>query len=873
MNRAALQLLLILLLPLVQPIVASNGISTSQSGGSLNVTLALDGTSLSIPLDRLIWVRDLTDTLSGVDLLTNVSWKEVFSDPTIEANISDEGMRVSVEGTGKCVLLSDRVPVTGGRSYYLTSVISPSSGLVGEPAAPNLIVGVRWLDDSGSLITISEFRVRGSAPQGRRFTAEVMAPPKAAYAEAGIVVMSVHERPPVSLSISGVKLISPPGEAEWRPLNLSSVSGYFTAYWNDLHFQLSLERGEAVGMNLTVTNFSPRERAVEVALALPAPGSWSWDDDPIPDDDGPSLVNALYWGYMPVSLYPLAVAGDGSDGLAVSVPLDWPVVFQHFHDRRGFGTSFKLGLTRAGTPHSVASVRVEVFGASSFREAVSEYYSLHSKWFTPGINVTRRMANWPYSRYGIWFSQVNVLTRGEADIAANLRGRGVHIAQYVLPWEFEPSANRSIYEPAPSYWDFVEAVRNLSKVNTTKQGCKARMTLQVGARDENGMLQVARVLRGPKWRPEDWVADMPVNPDPDLPGYNAWNYTMDVVGRALRLLRERNSSLDGVELDNFMERSRGVDLRMEAFRYLRFPLTYDTNTFKPAVHLSSAAVEYLQRLREWMSREIGGTLTGNFVSEGMASFGAIYLDAIPFECSPTGFNWGDGNLTYRRFLAGRKPVIAVLASDLDPRDPGDLELLNEFINLSVFHGFLPTAKWDVVNGKSFEEVLGEKLERTADVVYELLEAGWQPITGVKVEGGVRVERFGSETVYLTVLNPSDSRAGANLTIPDEWNVSSVEVIWGTCDAELSGNVGLSLNLPPKGVAVLKLVRKRSETAFTTAPPGSSTQSASSPTTPSIETETPSHPPERGPPRWISVIPLVAAALVLLLALRRRGTKR
>ncbi len=872
MNRAAFPLLLILLVPLVQPVAASNGTSTSQSGGSPNGTLALDGTPLSIPLDRLVWVRDLTDTLSGVDLLANASWREVFSDPTLKANVSDEGMRISAEGTGKYVLLSDRVPVTAGRSYFLTLVISSSSGLVSEPAAPNLIVGVRWLDSSGSLITISEFRVRGSAPQGRRFTAEIVAPPKAGYAEAGIVVTSIRERPLISFVISEVKLISPPSEVEWHPLNLTTVDDYLTAYWNDLHFQLSIERGEVVGMNLTVTNFSPSHRAVEVALSLPAPKSWSWDDDPLPDDDGPSLTNALYWGYMPVSLSPLAVMGDGSEGVAISVPLDWPVVFQHFHDRRGFGTSFKLGLTPAGTTHSVASASVEIFGARNFREAVDRYYSLHPDWFIPKVDVTRRKANWPYSRYGVWFSQVSALMPRGADIAANLRSKGVHIAQYVLPWEFEPSANRSIDEPAPSYWELVEAARNLSKTNT-RQGFKARMALQVGARDENGVLQVARVLRGPNWRPKEWVASMPANPDPDLPGYNAWNYTMDVVERALRLLRERNSSLDGVELDNFMERSRGVDLTVEAAEYLHFPLTYDTNTFTPAVHLSSAAVEYLKRLREWVSREIGGTLTGNFVSEGMASFGAIYLDALPFECSPEGFNWGEGNLSYRRFLAGSKPVIAVLTSDLDPRDPDDLRLLNEFINLSVFYGFLPTAKWDVVDGKSFEEVLGEKLERTADVVYELLEAGWQPITGVEVEGDVRVERFGSETVYLTVWNPSDSRVGANLTLPEEWNVSSVEVIWGTCDAELRGDMRLNLSLPPGGVAVLRLGKAGPVTTPTSAPAESSTQITPTPTTPRTETKTPAQPPERGLPRWVAVVPLIAAALVLLLALRRRATKR
>ncbi len=845
---------------------------TSLNGGSASIREMLGIATLSIPPDRLIWIRDLTGILNGTDLLSGAEWIEVLSEPGVRVNASDGGMRISVEGVGRSILLSQRVEIEGGRTYYLTLVVSSSSGLVGEPAAPNLIVGVRWFDSSGSLITVDEYRIRGSAPRGRRFTVEVVAPPRARYAEVGLVAASARNRPPVSLTLSEIRLISPPEEAEWHPLNLSRVDGYYVSYWCEMHFQVSITEGMASSsrVNLTVTNFSPSPRAVEVAISLPAPAGWRWEDDPFPDDDGPSVTNALYWGYMPVSLFPLAVMSDGREGLAVAVPLDRPVVFQHFRDSRGFGTSFRLGLTPAGTQHSLASVSLEVFAAASFREAFSRYYSLHPAWFTPRVDMERRDADWPYSRYGVWFSQVNVLTPSSADIAAELRRRGVHIAQYVVPWEFGPSANRTVDEPAPSYWEFLEAVENLSKMKTTKQGYKARMTLQVGARDENGMLQVARVLRGPSWKPREWVASLPVNPDPDLPGYNAWNYTLDVLRRAMSLLGNRGSPLDGVELDSFMERSRGVDLAEGAIGRLRFSLTHDPNTLRPAVHLSSAAVEYLQRLREWVSNEINGTLTGNFVSEGMASFGAIYLDALPFECSPKGFNWGEGNLSYRRFVAGRKPVIAVLTSNLDPRNPEDLRLLDEFINLSVFYGFLPTAKWDVVDGKSFEEVLGEKLEGTADVVYSLVEAGWHPVTGVTVEGDVRVERFGSEIVYLTVWNPSSSRTRANLTLPMEWNVSSVEVVWGTCEAELIGDARLSASLPPGGVAVLRLGRNKPQP---TSPVGSAT-SAPVPASSdgSMSSSAPSQTTQRELPRWIALLPLVAVALLLLLTMRRRAER-
>jgi len=176
-----------------------------------------------------------------------------------------------------------------------------------------------------------------------------------------------------------------------------------------------------------------------------------------------------------------------------------------------------------------------------------------------------------------------------------------------------------------------------------------------------------------------------MNPDPDIPGYNVWNYTMDLMKIALENAGKYGLTIDGIELDNFMGRTGCLDLRREAIEALDWNLVYDPNTFKPAVHLSYAAVEYLARLKMWMKEYMPGTgLTGNFIAEGYTNFGIPYLDALPFECSHKGFNWGDEELLYRRVMSGNRIAIGVATWSIVEKP----ELIEEFIDTLLFYGML-----------------------------------------------------------------------------------------------------------------------------------------------------------------------------------------
>lgn len=838
----------------------------------------------------VVWIRELTDALGGKDLLENASWRTISIDEGFEVAMGEGKFEVKVNASrGKVILLSEMVRVNNLSIYILSTLIESSNGFVGGPASPQLVVGVRWLDEAGSLLRIDEYPVKGSAPQPRRFSAELISPPKATYAEVGFVVTGIRNRPsepPVTLRIRSLKFMEAPEEAKWHPVLLSTADGSsFRGVWRDLLLELQLEEtSNGVRTNLSITNMSPLGRAVEVGVFLPINAEgWTWWGGPRDkaqiggDDELSNVVNSLCsWGYLPISLYPIAAVENGSVGVHVWVPLDRPVIFRTVYKRgMGLGSTFSIGLTPAGTKHSFESFLVGFSPSRGFRDAISSYYEEHEGWFTSRFRVERRRANWPYSRYGVWFAQVSVLTNRSAELAAVMRERGIHVVHYVLPWEFQPKTNRSVDEPPPTYWEIIGAMENMSMAEITqKQFLEARAAVNAAARDENGQVQLARMPKGPNWRPNEWVPSIPLNTDPGLRGYNVWNYTLELLSYAQGLMSERNSSLDGVELDNFMERTRALDHRWEALSSSEYALTYDPNAFRPAVHLAAPAVEYLQELKGWVSSNIGnGTLSGNFISEGPASFGAIYLDALPFECGPKGFNWGDGNLSYRRFLAGRKLVVAVLVDDLDPNDPEDLKLIEEFINASVFYGFLPTAKWNLVNGKSFESVLGEKLEKTADIVYKVNSLGWEPLTLVRSSAEeVWVERFGSGgEIYLTVMNTEERSSEANLTIDLGalgWEaVYSADIAWGSGEVSLtSGSEGkISLRLPAGGVVVLrvgggpKVVQTETERTTTSIP------------IPHTETRTQEKEAKRsGIWRWWPFLVIgVIAAVAIALALRRR----
>ncbi len=200
-------------------------------------------------------------------------------------------------------------------------------------------------------------------------------------------------------------------------------------------------------------------------------------------------------------------------------------------------------------------------------------------------------------------------------------------------------------------------------------------------------------------------------------------------------------------------------------------------------------------------------LTGNFITEGTASFGAIYLDAIPFEANNVrGFNWGDRELLYRRFIAMEKPMIVVhTEAEIDIKDPMHREGVEHFIEECLFYGALAQFRLEHYQNSEFIEAVGELLEREAEISHELMQAGWKPITMARGEpSSIWVERYGDLPVcFFTVYNSGKQETKSSLII--EFEADVVEIWKGKeVSLEKAGNLTkVTFTLSPREIIVLK----------------------------------------------------------------------
>ena len=789
--------------------------------------LSVLGEKIELVNTGILWVREYTRVLGGVNLLK-------FSPKLVKGKcflkISGTSVNISLSESSKAVVKLGECSVEGELLYVFTALSSGWNGFIDAGGGPLAEVWCVWTLSSGKKVYERLLVPSGSTPVPRRYSNFTEAPVDAVKAEVYLVAVSPKTlRASTWIYVESPALIKAPLEAYWRPVMFTQFideDGWkvLIGELDEVVYWLRVRNlGEYALIEVVLENKASYSRALDVGVFIPLkPENWvMWIDPrtavPLIQKTYGRLVNSLVsGGYLPISLYPVSAVSSESVCLGLGIPLTHPehYVFAYFPGI-GYGVFFEVALTERNTKHSKAVLKLELYGTSGgLREIIADYYSLHLEWFTPSINITLSKCNYSEGLQGFaqgWFESPSLARKYR-----ELTEEGAYLAEYVLPWEYEPVTRIAVSSPPPSYWYSVKLMEK-PLIEQGRRILKAKVALATCPRDENGYPLVVKVVRGPNYRPSEWVPKIPMNPDPDLPGYNVWNYTVDVVSAAIRTVKEYGYSLSGVELDNFMARSGCLDFRKEAIEACNYNLVYDPNTFKPAVHLSYTAVEYLARLKKWIKENIpGGGLTGNFVAEGYANFGLPYLDALPFECSPR-FNWGDVELLYRRFAAGYKPVLGFLAYRGNKS-----EVLEEYVETLIFYGIMPSLKDQDRQLLIENAALFEKLFQ----VYKALQkASWRPVTLAKVNSPLIVEQFGEwPQLYFTVHNPSNTSAPLVLevdlkTLNNNTKVD-VKVIWGEVSVKVFVKedklVLEASELKPKKTAVFLLTKATGEEALTKA---------------------------------------------------------
>ncbi|RLE81075.1 MAG: hypothetical protein DRJ52_04960 [Thermoprotei archaeon] len=777
------------------------------SSGEVSLLEVL-GKEVEVASAPVLWVREYTHVLDQRNILV-LEPKVVKG--SCDLSVSENSVNATLLKKGSAVIRLGKCSIKENAKYLVSGLFTASNGFLDISGGPVAELWVRWRLKGGDYVVSRVLVLTGSVPVAKRFSNFTWAPAGVESAELYLTVSSPLGD--VWVYVESPILVEAPPEAYWRPIKLNeSEKGVYVGELNGVQYFLKIvELDRITAVEISVENKKPYTRALDLGFFIKVENKgWRiWIDPrtsvPLRDTSiHARVVNSLVsGGFLPTSLYPLSAISNSNMTLGIAVPLTTPAlhVFTYFPET-GFGVYFPLGLTEAGTKHCRAAVRLELYGTKGeygLRGIIEEYYRVHSEWFTPSIELS--LEKMSYSEYGLGFEQGWFESKKKAEYGRKLAEKGFYLAEYILPWEYEPETGISITSPPPSYWQVLDT---LLEERTGRIKYKAIAASTACPRDSEGHIVIASLLRGPNYRPDEWVPRIPMNPDPDISGYNVWNYTLDVLKAALNTTKQYGYSISGVELDNFMARTGCLDFRKEAVEALDHSLVYDPNTFKPAVHLSYAAVEYLKALRRWVSENIpGGGVTGNFVAEGYTNFGLPYLDALPFECSPR-FNWGDKELLYRRFAAGYKPVIGFLAYR-----GSKAEILGEYVETLLFYGILPTLK------SEDRELLKENLylfNKSLEICKRLQRAGWKPVTMARAKG-LLVERYGDwPEVYITVFNPGpsprkvvvevDRRAVGNST------KVSAKAIWGKISVKViveeSKIVVMGEELKSKRTAVILL---------------------------------------------------------------------
>jgi hypothetical protein len=272
--------------------------------------------------------------------------------------------------------------------------------------------------------------------------------------------------------------------------------------------------------------------------------------------------------------------------------------------------------------------------------------------------------------------------------------------------------------------------------------------------DKNGHWQTRR-LETP-WFRSGWAVSITTNCDPDLSGYNRYQYVLqDEISPAIKM------NVDGIYFDS-MEWNWHHDLnyRTEHFKYTDYPLTFSKDVARPAIWNFSSEFEFMKKISDEMHSQ-GKLAMGN--GHGWNPFAAANLDLFGAELS--WYSSGDHNteaLDFKRAISFQKPIVFLLNEGLNdeaftkPPFRGYEIYFEKLMAYGFFPSFFsvdasndPYWKDDkkIENGRPF-------FKKYIPVIKQIAAAGWEPVTGaVCNSGSIRIERFGgTKELYFTIRN-------------------------------------------------------------------------------------------------------------------------
>jgi hypothetical protein len=490
--------------------------------------------------------------------------------------------------------------------------------------------------------------------------------------------------------------------------------------------------------------------------------------------NGSSLPEGGYGdpvGRGAMSYYPLCAVTIGSQGKALAVDMELPVVY-----RLGAveGTGLVAEMDIATSPLTTKFPNSAFFRLYSFsfdpewgmRAALKSYYAIQPEAFkkrvvSEGIwlpfTPLRSIPDW--QDFGFAFHETSWGSKDTKDgqkipnILSD-RGTGVRSFQYTEPWDLQlPVRIKTMDYDEIVYGGLISREhRFYLDISTTW--------------DKNGRWQIRR-LETP-WFRSGWAVSITTNCDPDLPGFNKYQYVLnDEINPSLKM------DVDGIYFDS-MEWNWHHDLnyREDHFAFSDYPLTFSMNVGRPAIWNFASEFKFMKKISDEMHLQ-GKLAMGN--GHGWNPFAAANLDLFGAELS--WYSTGDHNtesLDFKRAISFQKPIVFLLNEGLndkaftEPPYNGYEIYFEKMLSYGFFPSFFSVDAssdpyWQdmnkIENGRPF-------FRKYIPVIKKIASAGWEPVTYAHTESPeIRIERFGDTgEFFFTLRNNGEKYESVTLNL-------------------------------------------------------------------------------------------------------------
>lgn len=619
----------------------------------------------------------------------------------------------------------------------------------------------------------------------------------------GFAAATISKWPPPPVRVEYILPADPISKAHEIPAIevVASSKTRVTTYRNADYYVVihEINRGNYTEVNGELETLGKEGSCITLRICFPVNGQkWEWfhgldkfsgmkpgitylDTIPVntmmpPDGafNGKTLPDGGYGdavGRGTMSFYPLcAIAADGK-GLGLGIDMAIPLVYR-------LGAEINKGLIAefdvATSPLTEKFPNRAFFKLSSFsfdskwgmRSALERYYSIYPEAFkkrviTEGIwlpfTPLRSIPQWEDFGFAFHETSWNAKDTKDGQKLPNIlsdKGTGVLSFQYTEPWDIQlPITRKNIP---------YDSLVSDKMIPTQHQEYVSNSATQ----DKNGLKQTRR-LETP-WFSSGWAVSITTNCDPDLPGFNRYQYVLhDEIKPAVKM------NVDGIYFDS-MEWNWHHDLnyRTAHFKTTDYPLTFSAGVARPAIWNFTSEFEFMKKIADEMHMQ-GKLAMGN--GHGWNPFAAANLDLFGAELS--WYSSGDHNtdaLDFKRAISFRKPIVFLLNEGLNDKAFTDAPFTGYqvYFEKLMAYGFFPSffstnassdPYWQdhqkIENGRPF-------FKKYIPIIKTIAAAGWEPVTGASGNNAsVRIERFGkSGNLFFTVRNNSSQEVKCLITL-------------------------------------------------------------------------------------------------------------